>query len=56
MDMNHCVQVVGYAYMSETGEDDIEGNESRSGSGSNSGDDEKREGYWIVRNQWGKSW
>lgn len=66
LDMNHCVQVVGYAYT--TGGDsasDCDGeredcSNQGSGSGSNSrsrsGDSQDREGYWIVRNQWGENW
>ena len=52
MDMNHCVQVVGYAYMSNS--EQAEGDEHDHGK---SGDEEeKRQGYWIVRNQWGTGW
>ena len=61
LDMNHCVQVVGYAFTDGSNDDDEEndnGSGSGSGSGSNSGsqDESKREGYWIVRNQWGNYW
>jgi len=53
LDMNHCVQVVGYAFIS----DDSDQDEGRSNSHSGSGDDQSsRDGYWIVRNQWGTSW
>ena len=55
MDMNHCVQAVGYAYVSGNG-DDGDDNNSNSGSGSGSGDDEQRQGYWIIRNQWDTNW
>lgn len=51
MDMNHCVQIVGYAY-SDGSVNDQDDNDSKSGSG----DDGAKEGYWIVRNQWGSSW
>ncbi len=57
LDMNHCVQVVGYAYTDVTDDDD---DEEGGGSGSNShdsgGDSSHREGYWIVRNQWSSYW
>lgn len=66
LDMNHCVQVVGYAFTTnadcgEEGCDDEQDNEgSGSGSGSNSnsgsGDSAQRQGYWIIRNQWGENW
>jgi cathepsin F len=54
LDMNHCVQAVGYAYVDSNG--DVEEND-QSGSGSNdSKDDGDREGYWIIRNQWSQNW
>lgn len=66
LDMNHCVQVVGYAFTTDEecegencdAEGDNQGSGSRSGSGSKSGsrDDSQRNGYWIVRNQWGENW
>eukprot|EP00579_Thalassiosira_antarctica_P009558 CAMPEP_0201910366 /NCGR_PEP_ID=MMETSP0903-20130614/1764_1 /ASSEMBLY_ACC=CAM_ASM_000552 /TAXON_ID=420261 /ORGANISM="Thalassiosira antarctica, Strain CCMP982" /LENGTH=1191 /DNA_ID=CAMNT_0048444987 /DNA_START=94 /DNA_END=3669 /DNA_ORIENTATION=- len=66
LDMNHCVQVVGYAFTDgSSGGDDGDGSNdngnSGSGSGSNdnksgSGDDSEREGYWIVKNQWSSYW
>mmetsp|Transcript_33365 Transcript_33365/g.99342 ORF Transcript_33365/g.99342 Transcript_33365/m.99342 type:complete len:481 (+) Transcript_33365:1133-2575(+) len=59
LDMNHCVQAVGYAFtdISETEAGDGGQQEnSNSGSGSGSGDDEDRIGYWIIRNQWSENW
>ena len=70
LDMNHCVQVVGYAFTTDSdrqqqeGQGDEDGdndggneqqrsNDNRSGSNDESN---QREGYWIVRNQWGTSW
>jgi hypothetical protein len=52
MDVNHCVQAVGYAF---TTDDDGDGEGQEHGnSHSGSGDDKaNRVGYWIVRNQWG---
>lgn len=59
MDMNHCVQAVGYAFTegTENGEEDnnVE-NQNSHQSGSGSQDDAQRTGYWIVRNQWGNNW
>ena len=46
-DMNHCVEVVGYAY---TDKDENSHGNSRDGDGG------KREGYWIVKNQWSSYW
>jgi cathepsin F len=60
MDVNHCVQAVGYAYFSE--EDEMkEGSGDKGGGKSGSGDqhgskDANRVGYWIVRNQWSEYW
>lgn len=55
MDVNHCAQAVGYAYMSVDGEEG--GGEGNSHSGSGDKDDSSnRQGYWIVRNQWSKYW
>jgi len=51
LDMNHCVQAVGYAF---TSVEDDDNDDSRSGS--NSDDSATREGYWIVRNQWSNYW
>lgn len=56
MDMNHCVQAVGYAFTDAAGDGNEEDNGNQSGSGSGSGDDAQRIGYWIVRNQWGNNW
>jgi hypothetical protein len=56
LDMNHCVQVVGYAFTTGSDGDEGGGQNSNSGSGDGSGDSSSRDGYWIVRNQWGTSW
>ena len=59
LDVNHCVQVVGYAYDSDNDEGQEGGSRDKSGSGdakSGSGDRENRQGYWIVRNQWSTYW
>jgi len=60
MDMNHCVQVVGYAFLEdENGEyyddDDNNGSQNSKSNKSGSRDFENREGYFIVRNQWSVS-
>ena len=49
LDMNHCVQTVGYAFQ------EVEDENGNSSSGSNDGN-KKLEGYWIVRNQWSSYW
>ncbi|KAL7495439.1 hypothetical protein ACHAWT_003910 [Skeletonema menzelii] len=51
-DMNHCVEVVGYAFTEISNDEDNNSN-SHSGDGEDSG---KREGYWIVKNQWSTYW
>ena len=60
MDMNHCVQAVGYRFTDGTQDDedgeDEENNDNKSQSGSGSQDSGSREGYWIIRNQWSSSW
>jgi len=61
LDMNHCVEVVGYVFTdgSSSGGDNDGNNNSGSGSGSNdrrSGSNDYREGYWIVKNQWSSYW
>jgi C1A family cysteine protease len=54
--MNHCVQAVGYAFTTSSGDDEDEQDGSNSGSNSGSQDNSNREGYWIIRNQWGYNW
>lgn len=59
LDMNHCVQAVGYAYTDGDDDEEESGNNDNSHSGSNSRDsqdDGNREGYWIIRNQWSENW
>ncbi|KAL7540592.1 hypothetical protein ACHAXR_010233 [Thalassiosira sp. AJA248-18] len=60
LDMNHCVEVVGYAFTDGSSNNDGENNNgSGSGSGSNdrnSGSNDQRDGYWIVKNQWSNYW
>lgn len=60
MDVNHCVQAVGYAYLDEEEENEKSGSGSGSGSndhsGSGSRDNGNRNGYWIIRNQWSSYW
>ena len=53
LDMNHCVQAVGYAFNDGFDGGDDDGGEN---SGSGSGDETQRDGYWIIRNQWGTNW
>jgi hypothetical protein len=50
MNVNHCVQAVGYAFATKSGGDD---EKSRSGSRGGGQEESERVGYWIVRNQWG---
>jgi Papain family cysteine protease len=66
MDVNHCVQAVGYAFF-EDGDDASGGggggshdnNNRNSHSGDNqqgSRDSGQRSGYWIIKNQWSTYW
>lgn len=59
LDMNHCVQVVGYAYTDVSDDEEEEGEEGSKDDGSRDdgkGENSHREGYWIVRNQWSSYW
>lgn len=60
LNMNHCVQVVGYAFTDDAEDDEVDDDDSQSGSGSGSGsgsrDYSSRNGYFIVRNQWSANW
>mmetsp|Transcript_25302 Transcript_25302/g.28874 ORF Transcript_25302/g.28874 Transcript_25302/m.28874 type:complete len:606 (-) Transcript_25302:93-1910(-) len=57
MDMNHCVQTVGFAFTSDGDDEENEGGDnSGSGSGSQSGSGDQLNGYWIIRNQWSENW
>ncbi|GKY95419.1 hypothetical protein MPSEU_000503400 [Mayamaea pseudoterrestris] len=53
MDVNHCVQAVGYAFTTSGG-DGNEDEKKDSGDGGHSNDkgESQRTGYWIIRNQW----
>lgn len=61
MDVNHCVQAVGYAFYQD-GEDGAGGgsHDNHSGDGDDnhegSGDSGQRDGYWIIKNQWSTYW
>ncbi|KAL3802559.1 hypothetical protein ACHAW5_010952 [Stephanodiscus triporus] len=59
-DMNHCVEVVGYASTygnsqggNGGGSQDGKGGQSHKSGGSR---DSQLEGYWIVKNQWSSYW
>lgn len=63
LDLNHCVQAVGYAFYNVNdggggGEEEEAEQGSQSGSQDNhdSGDSEEIEGYWIICNQWSSNW
>jgi len=58
LDMNHCVQVVGYAFTDDSDHDE-DAEERKSGSRDSRDeehDESQRDGYWIVRNQWSSYW
>ena len=52
LDMNHCVQTVGYAFQEVDGDTNDENNSNDS----NDGSGKTLEGYWIIRNQWSSYW
>ena len=60
LDMNHCVEVVGYAFTDDSSSNTGGGKngDSRDDKSHNSGsqDSATREGYWIVKNQWSTYW
>jgi C1A family cysteine protease len=62
MDVNHCAQVVGYAYATADNEDEREDtnndnhNSKDNGGGSQDTELSVSQGYWIVRNQWSRYW
>ena len=63
LDVNLCVQVVGYAFATADGSggEGGEGEQQRNshsgdGGGGGSRDNADRVGYWIVRNQWSSYW
>ncbi len=51
LDMNHCVQTVGYAFQEVDGDNEEENSKSQ-----DDGKNKKLEGYWIIRNQWSSYW
>ena len=53
LDMNHCVQTVGYAFQEVEGDDE---NDKSGSNDSRDGGNKKLEGYWIIRNQWSSYW
>ena len=59
MDVNHCIQVVGYAFtdgVDDSLNDEGEQNSHDGGSRDSKDDSSNRQGYWIVKNQWGMYW
>jgi len=61
LDMNHCVQVVGYAF--STASSNINNNNNGGGKNQQQQNQKQqgnqhvtRDGYWIVRNQWSSYW
>jgi len=56
MDMNHCVQTVGYAFQEVDGDDENDENDNSNSNDSKDGGNKKLEGYWIIRNQWSSYW
>lgn len=60
MDVNHCAQVVGYAYATNDDGEEQDGNNSHDAKDNNHGSQDSdlsvSQGYWIVRNQWSRYW
>lgn len=65
MDVNHCVQAVGYAFYEEGEEaggagdshDNHNSGDNKEGSGDGGQrDNGQRDGYWIIKNQWSTYW
>jgi cathepsin F len=55
LDVNHCVQAVGYAFATAGDSEEQQNSRSNSRDGG-SRDNSDRIGYWIVRNQWSTYW
>lgn len=56
VDMNHCVQAVGYAFVETDGSDSNNGDKNNEDKNKQKNKNTYREGYWIIRNQWSSSW
>jgi cathepsin F len=56
VDMNHCVQAVGYAFVEIDDSDSNNGDKNNEDKNKQKNKNTRREGYWIIRNQWSSSW